>query len=324
MSDEIFPVAVIGGGAAGVMATLRSVLNNDKTLFFPGARNEKKKSRAQWVFKVENIPGFTEYKKGIDDPNKIAIKFMEESPFSKKFVHKKNKSIVKIKKIKELFELTDSDGDTFVVKYVILCTGVMDVQPVINGEIKEILPFANAQYVDYCLRCDGHKTINKHTSIIGSDNGAAWVAVMLYERYQNPSMTIITHDKKSSITGDVLDLVKKYDIKIIEEEIVKVNYGEKKGVLDSFVFKNGEEFKSEFAFVSLGMIIYNDLAKQIGCKLDNRGFVVTDSKGESSIPGLFVAGDLRAGIKKQIYTAWDSSVDSADTINMRLRTEKRN
>ena len=52
---NIYPIAVIGGGSAGTMATLRSVLNNDKTLFFPGSPKNKKRSRAFWVSKIENM-----------------------------------------------------------------------------------------------------------------------------------------------------------------------------------------------------------------------------------------------------------------------------
>ena len=36
MNESVYPIAVIGGGAAGVMAVLRTVLNNDQCLFFPG------------------------------------------------------------------------------------------------------------------------------------------------------------------------------------------------------------------------------------------------------------------------------------------------
>jgi thioredoxin reductase (NADPH) len=71
------------------------------------------------------------------------------------------------------------------------------------------------------------------------------------------------------------------------------------------------------------MIVYNELAKMLGADLDQRGFVITDPKGKSSVNGLYVAGDLRANAKKQIYTAWDHAVDSADDINLHIRRKKR-
>ena len=86
---------------------------------------------------------------------------------------------------------------------------------------------------------------------------------------------------------------------------------------------NDKFIASQISFISLGMIVYNELAKSAGAKLDDRGFVLTDAKGLSSVDGLYVAGDLRANSKKQVYTAWDHSVDSADAINALLRKEKR-
>ena len=71
------------------------------------------------------------------------------------------------------------------------------------------------------------------------------------------------------------------------------------------------------------MIVYNELAVGLDVEIDNRGFVLTDEKGESSVPNLFVAGDLRANSMKQIYTAWNHAVLSSDTINGRIRQKNR-
>ena len=68
-ATKIYTTAIIGGGAAGVMAAMRSVLNNDDTLFFPGSGKDKKKSRGFWVRKVENMPGHLSYNRGIEQPN---------------------------------------------------------------------------------------------------------------------------------------------------------------------------------------------------------------------------------------------------------------
>ena len=105
--------------------------------------------------------------------------------------------------------------------------------------------------------------------------------------------------------------------------IVEVVGDPKKGDLQGFRLDDGVLVPATYAFVCLGMIVYNELALSLGAKVDERGFVVTESNGHSSVPGLYVAGDLRAGIKNQIYTAWDSAVDSADAINGLLRAARR-
>ena len=324
MSAKIYPVSVIGGGSAGVMAVLRCVLNNDEVLFFPGAPRDKKKSRAMWVRKIENMPAHFHYKRGIEEPNLETLKWIENSEFSSKLIHKKNIGVTQIRKNEQgLFEITDSKGEISFSKYVILCTGVMDVQPEISGSIEIIFDYANAQTVDYCLRCDGHHTLGKKTAVIGHGNGAAWVAIMLYERYKQPQMTILTHGKKADFSEETQKLLKLYDIRVLENEIIQIQGEEKGKTLKGFVLSGGATIEAEMTFVSLGMIVYNELAKMLGAELDDRGFVKADEAGLTSVSGFYVAGDVKANTKKQVYTAWDHAVNSADAINQKLRSEAR-
>lgn len=322
---KIYDIAVIGGGSAGTMAMQRAVLNNDECLFFTGSPKDKKRSRAFWVSKVENMPAHFHYKKGIVDPNKEVIEFIHSSPFHSKLHLMKNVGVVEIKKLENgIFELVDSHKQTHHVRFVILCTGVMDVQPKINNSIDPILPYANVQLADYCLRCDGHHVLNKKIAVIGHTSSAIWVATMLHERYQCSEVSIVTNGEVHSFDQETLDLVQMYQFKIYDSPIAKINGESKNKILNGFTLENNEYVNCEYVFISLGMIVYNELAKMLGAELDQRGFVLTDSKGKSSIEGLYIAGDLRANTKKQIYTAWDTAVDSADEINAIIRRQKRN
>lgn len=324
MTNPIYPIAVIGGGSAGTMAVLRSVLNNDETLFFPGTNLDKKRSRALWVSKVENMPAHFGYKKGIEQPNRETFDWLKKSEFADKFLWQKNRGITEIAQNHEgIFQLTDNKGESYRARFVILCTGIMDVQPHISGSIEPVFPYANMQSLDYCLRCDGHHVLGKKTGVIGHTSGAAWVASMLHERYAPPEMHLFLHGQKDEFSDEVKKLIKLYQFQIHEEEIVEIRGDQKKGLLASFLLASGKEVEVGMSFISLGSIVYNQLAKSLHAKLDERGYVVTNEKGESSVSGLYVAGDLRANAKKQIYTAWDQAVDSADDINARLRKARR-
>ena len=79
----------------------------------------------------------------------------------------------------------------------------------------------------------------------------------------------------------------------------------------------------EVAFPMLGQIAYNELAKQVGAEITDRGNVVTNEKGESTVANFYIAGDLRQGKKYQIYTSWDMAVDSVDDMDAKLRKEYR-
>ena len=320
---KIYDVAVIGGGSAGVMAALRTVLNNDECLFFPGTTKHKKKSRAFWVTSVENMPAHLHYKKGIEEPNKISLDWLAQSSFAKKFHWKKNRGVLKIvKESNGLFTLTDDQDTVYQARYVILCTGVMDVQPQVNGSIEPIFQYANVQLIDYCLRCDGHHVLDKKVAIIGHTSSAAWVGIMLYERYQCPEVFILTNGESPQFDEETLALIHRYGFKIVTEKIESISGSGKLKQLEGFRTQS-QMIQVDYAFVALGMIVYNELAKMLEAELDQRGFIITDLKGKSSVAGLYVAGDLRANAKKQIYTAWDHAVDSADEINTLIRRKKR-
>lgn len=319
-----YDIAIIGAGAAGMMAALRGVLNNDSVLLFGGNAKDKKKSRAQWVRKVENIPGFHKYEKGILDPNKEALEFIESSPFASNLTFLDKLGVTKVRKNAEgTFTLVDDNEESYEASFVILATGVMDVQPQVEGSIKAIFPYANVQSVDYCIRCDGHHILNKETAIIGKDSSAAWIAILLKERYDPPNITIITDGTTPEYGDDLKELLDLYNIDVITKGLDGVKGDQQSGTLEGFYFCDGTFVPTDFAFISLGMLVYNKLATELGASVDERGFVTTTSEGESSVEGFYISGDLRANTKKQIYTAWDTAVDAADSINKKLRILKR-
>ena len=322
MNQKIYPVCVIGGGSAGTMAVLRTILNNDECLFILGSPKDKKRSRALWVRKIENIPTHFNYKRGIEEPNAETLKWIAESPFKDNLHIQKNVGVISVTKKTEFFEITDSKNNVYLAQYIILCTGVMDIQPEIKGSIEAVYDYANAQTIDYCLICDGHHVLDKKTSVIGHGNGAAWVSIMLYERYGQKVLLFLLMEKSQSFK-QTKRLIELYGMKVLESPIVEILGQDKGKMLEGFILEDGTKIESEMCFISLGLMVYNDLAKQLGASLDDRGFVKADEAGLTTVAGLYVAGDLKANTKKQIYTAWDTAVNSANAINMKLRTAKR-
>ena len=326
--QEKHDIAVIGAGAAGSMGVLRSVLNNKQTIVFKGSRATNKRSRAMWVRKVVNMPLMFDRKRAITESvDEVFDWIVADEYFSKKLTSIDEEAVNIIKLEDGNFEITAATGEKYISKFVLLCTGIMDVQPEIQGSIKPILPFANKGDVDYCIRCDGHKVINKVAATIGHTSTAAWVAALLQERYQPKELKIFLNGKKADWEGntELEDLISLYKIKIVSGEILSIKADDKKS-MQSFEIQDSDgiyEETVEIAFPMLGQIAYNDLAKQVSAELNEKGNVITNEKGESSVENFYVAGDLRQGKKYQIYTAWDMAVDSVDDMDAKLRREYR-
>ncbi|MCP5468858.1 MAG: NAD(P)/FAD-dependent oxidoreductase [Deltaproteobacteria bacterium] len=316
-----YPIAIIGAGAAGQMAALRSVLNNIETLWFLGDGQSSRRSRATWVESVDNIPGMFDKKRPINSTTKEVIKFIESEENLSPLIKAVKGSVTKIEKKENHFILSCKD-ETYHAQHVVLCTGTMDVQPLINGEIDPVFPYANRGDILYCIRCDGHKVMGKAVSVIGHSDSAAWVSVLLKERYDLPEVYLLTNGKTIEASEEVHQLMQNYQIKIYEEPILSI-LGDPKKEMEGFELNSGEKILTPKAFAVLGSIVYNDLVKPLGVAVDERDHLITNKHFETSVPGLYAAGDLVSGKKKQVYTAWDMAVDAVDNIDLKLRREKR-
>ena len=237
-SKSNFRTAIVGGGAAGTMAALRGVLNNQFVTLYTGNAKDKKRSREKWVSKVENMPGFLQYKKGIVDPNRETIEWIEQSKFAENLeVCKAGVTGIDYLGPGKGFELSDDQGNKKHFYAVVLATGIMDVQPHIQGSIRPVLSYANNQLIDYCIRCDGHHVHQKNALVIGHSKSAAWVAIMLRERYDVKSMGILTNGEKPEFSEDpeLQNLLKLYGITVYEKPIESIKGAAKELILEGFL-----------------------------------------------------------------------------------------
>lgn len=313
--NKLYSIAVIGAGAGGTMAVNRAVLNNNDVLLFAGAKQERRRSRGNWVRQVDNVPGLGRYERTVLNLRNEVLADLRAHPLGHNLCLVED-SIHSIEKQENCFRLTDSAGRTYNSKYVVLATGIMDEQPQIQGSIRSILPYANGQSALYCSLCDGHRSWGKKTVVIGHSKKAADIALLLKEKYDLSSMTLLTNGKP--LEGDWKDLKEK-NIVVIKTPILAILGNQELKQLSGFQLEDGTLIEADVCFVALGVRPNNALALQLKAQVDENGLVLADQNGETSIPGLFVVGDLKSGSMKQIYTAWQDAVISVQLINRRLK-----
>lgn len=316
--NRVYEIAVIGAGAGGTMAARRAVLHNREVLLFSGAKKELKNSRGNWVRKVENIPGLEKYSRTVVELRNETLINLTSGPFSSKFFLIPE-SVMQVEKDGNIFRLTDSKGKIHLVRYVILATGMMDVQPHIQGSIEPILKYANKQHVNYCLLCDGHRSFDKKAVIIGYQEDAGKGAILLWDRYKPHAVTIVTNGNKPEFSAETQKALADRAITVFEEPIMSISGNKELKEFKGFELENGQQVEAEIGYVMLGIRPNNSLAKSMGCELDERGLVVTDKDGETNVENLFVIGDLRSNSMKQIFSAWQHAVDAIQLVDRRIR-----
>lgn len=282
-------IAIIGGGPAGLAAGLYAVRGGANVCLY-----EEMFAGGQIVktHRIDNYPGI------FDGPDgyALAARFEEHAAqFGLKIAYGP---------VSDLDLLSDPkrfvfNGETVEAKTVILATGASPKPLGIPGE-KEL----TGHGVSYCATCDGAFYRNRTATVIGGGDTAisdalylAKICKKVYVMHRRDSL------RASAILADAA--LKTENIEFVWNSVPEAFLGEKK--LSGVRYKNrvtGEisELETDGVFVAVGVVPRTELFKD-QVALSENGSVITDEKTETSVKGVFAAGDVRNTPLRQVVTA---------------------
>lgn len=241
---------------------------------------------------VENYPGFK-----VISGYELAKK-LEEHTRAYDLVSIKKEKAESIKKSKLGFSIK-TNKESYEAKTLLFATGTKWRKL----EVKGSLEFEN-KGISYCALCDGPLYKDKIVAVVGGSDSAAKDALLLSEHAKKVYI-IYRGDKihPESINYERIKRNKKIEV------INNTNVVEIKGkdyvtsiVLDKS-YKNSKEIKLDGVFVAIGHIILSDIAKPLGVKTNKHDEIIIDHKtSETSIPGVYAAGDVTDKQFKQLIT----------------------
>ena len=103
-------------------------------------------------------------------------------------------------------------------------------------------------------------------------------------------MTLLTSGQTLELTEDANAVLRKYDVDVVENRLVRLCSSD--GRLSAAEFDDGDAIPLDALFFHVGSHPASDLADQLGCKRDEDGNLEVDNSQETSIPGVYAAGDL--------------------------------
>lgn len=295
MSDtnkRIHDVIIVGAGPAALTAAIYTTREDIETLLFergvPGGL-------AAVTDKIDNYPGFAEGIEGLT----LASELQKQA--------ERFGAVIELGEVTGIYDegdvkrLETTSGDMH-AKAVLLAMGSDYKKLGIPGE-KEFY----ARGVHYCATCDGAFYRDKRIVVVGGGNSAVQEAIFLTRFTKHIDLLVRSTIKASDVLQR--DLQKFIDdgkitvhLNTTTDEII----GDQENLVTKVIgTKDGKkvEFETDGVFVFVGLDPNSQFLKDTPIMCDEIGFVLTDEHMQTTMKGVFAAGDIRSGATMQIASA---------------------
>jgi thioredoxin reductase (NADPH) len=301
MADkEIHDVVMIGAGPAALAAAIYTTREDiDTVLYEKGVIG----GLAAITDQVDNYPGFPNGIAGLelaDGLQKQAERFGAEIRLGE---------VMKIQDQGELKKLTTTDGDVY-AKAILIATGSDYKKLNIPGEQEYY-----GRGVHYCATCDGAFYREKRLVVVGGGNSAAQESIFL-TRFATHIDLLVRGDRMRASEVLQEEIAKHADkITIHYNTVLDEIVGQDK-LVTKVTGKNTStnqpaEFQTDGVFVFVGLSPNTGFLKDTAIELDIIGMIKTNPTLETNMPGVFAAGDVRAGATMQIASATGEGATAA-------------
>lgn len=295
--ESVYEVAVVGGGPAGLSAALYTTrLTHDTILIDRGG------GRAAMMAETHNVIGVTEDVSG----NELLATGKEQLQAYGATVERG--FVESIERLEDgRFRL--GVGDTTVLAdSVVLATGFSDERP------DPPLP-RTARGLHYCLHCDAYTFVDAPVYVMGHDDSAAHVAMIMLNFTDD--VDLLTRGAEPEWSEETAELLAGHPVEVIDTEVVGV-HNDADGWLEALEFEDGTVREYRGGFALYGSAYNTDLAEQLGCELNDDGTIAVDDHGNTSVDGVYAVGDVTPG-HNQIPIAIGEGANAGLDIHMRLR-----
>ncbi|MBL7126185.1 MAG: FAD-dependent oxidoreductase [Dehalococcoidales bacterium] len=284
----MYDLMIIGGGPAGLAAGVYAARKQLKTLLLSGDTG----GQINTTLGIENYLGY-QFIEGPELINKFLTQ-VEQFPIDQKIGDK----IRQLKKIKNGFEAITEDGDKYQSKAVVFATGKKPRKLNVPGETE-----LTGRGVSYCAICDGPVFAGQKVAVVGGGNSAleAVLDLLKIARHVNlVSMTPLTGDP---VLSNQLKGARKLTV-FLEYETTEVKGKE---LVEGITIKDlksgkGKELEVGGVFIEIGLVPNSDAVKGL-VKLNKSGEIIVTPRNETSVAGLYAAGDVTDVPEKQIIVA---------------------
>ena len=288
-TTNVYDVIIIGAGPAGMTAAVYTSRANLTTLMLergiPGGQMANTEE-------IENYPGFDH----ILGPDLSTKMFEHAKKFGAEYAYGDVKEIIDGEEYKTII----TGSKEFKARAIIITTGAEYKKMGVPGENE-----LGGRGVSYCAVCDGAFFKNKNLVVVGGGDSAVEEGVYL-TRFADKVTIVHRRDElraqkiiqDRAFANEKIDFIWSHTVKEINDEKGKVG----SVTLVSTKDDSEKEFDADGVFIYIGMLPLTKPFASLGI-LNDQGYIVTNEKMETSIPGIYAAGDVRDKMLRQVVTA---------------------
>jgi thioredoxin reductase (NADPH) len=286
---SLYDIAIVGGGGAGLTAALYAARARRKTVVFEGGVTG---GQIATTDVVENFPGFPD---GINGFDFSQLLLRQAEKFGAEIRYEVVRSLVVAG---ERFRLVTDAGDSL-ARAVIVTAGAEYTRLGIPGEER-----LTGRGVSYCATCDAAFFRDQDVIVVGGGDAALdeGLFVARYARSVN-----IVHRREQLRASAILQERARAEPKIrfTFDTVVEAIEGEEH--VERVALRNVKTAEvvtvpTSGVFIFVGQTPNSHLLKGL-VELDRGGHALVDLEMQTTVPGLFVAGDVRTKAARQLVSA---------------------
>jgi thioredoxin reductase len=272
-----YEVVVVGGGPAGLAAAAWLGRYRRRTLLVDASEQ-----RNRWTERIHGYLGSDPVAPGelLDRARRDLRAYIEVE------MHKGR--VERVMRLGDGFQVwiggrevrTDVRAD-----HLVLATGMTDELPQIDGFLEHYGADAF-----HCVYCDGYETLGKRVVLLGWHQHVGEIAIQLLEWAAEVAVVTQGPEFQGATTS-----LRRRSVRIVRDEAVAL-LGPR-GQLRGVRLRSGATLDCDLLFFYFSRKPACALARQLGCRLDADGMVITDEHGHTSVPGVFAAGDVTPGMQ---------------------------